>query len=63
MLYNKMLALGEQICEVEQRADGRLWIKTYHDRLYVLNDDNYLMRADLRLVTDEYFKEIRQQQI
>lgn len=47
-----MVALNEDIFEIEERADGRLWVSTYSDKIYVLSFEGYFIRADLRLVNN-----------
>ena len=45
----KILQLDQYIDKVEERADGRLWITTNLNRIYVFSEGSYI-RADLRII-------------
>ncbi len=55
------LKTKEYIVKVQVRGDNRVWFKTHINKWYVVDDNNEVLRADLRVLTNEEAKELQLQ--
>ena len=55
------LKTGEYVVRVQVRGDNRMWFKTHVNRWYVIDDNEEVLRADLRILTNEEARDLQLQ--